>query len=68
VSCLNDLPTDHPLRVSPLVGCWYRYKDKTFWREILPTYKIAGKCFNDLDDAWTRDSVFSFTKDTHVED
>lgn len=59
---LEELPSDHVDRNKPLVGCWYRYKDKTFWREIFPTYRIANKTFNDLNDAWTRNSVFSFTK------
>ena len=56
---LNELPENHSLRNRPLAGCWYRelHGGKT-WRQIKPTYGIAGNTYNDLGPAWTETSIF----------
>jgi len=50
---LNLLPEDHPLRNQPLSGFWYKNKVSGARKEILPSFKIAQKTFNDLGPAWT---------------
>lgn len=55
---LHDLPTDHALRCVPLAGCWYRWNKGKDWRQVKPTFGIAGSAYNDLGPAWTENSVF----------
>lgn len=57
---LNDLPSDHPDRNRPLVGCFYKHRDAKVYREVLPTYKIAQKTFNQLGPSWTTSDVFTY--------
>lgn len=59
---LASLPPDHPARVRPLVGTWYRSKDGGPAREVLPAYRIARRSYNDLGPAWTGSEDFFATK------
>lgn len=51
---LKSLLTDHPLRNSPLsdIGAEYRFEGAKVWREVKPTFAIAGSTFNALGDVW----------------
>ena len=57
---LKDLPHDHPDRNRPLSGAHYRWVNGKIWKEIKPTFKIAGKTYNELGPAWTENDVFTF--------
>ena len=57
---LRDLPEKCEWRNKPLVGAFYHAKNGKFSREVLPTYGIAKKCYNDLSDAWTGSEEFYF--------
>ena len=60
---LHEYPYDHPDRNRPLKGCFYRYINTKSWREVLPSYAIADKTYNDLTKAWVGNSEFSFIGD-----
>lgn len=53
---LADLPVDHPLRTSPLIDIHaiYRHYGERKSHPVMPTWKIAGSCYNDLGCAWTK--------------
>lgn len=55
---LHDLPASHHLRRIPLANCWYRWSRGKDWRQVKPTFGIAGVTYNDLGPAWTETSVF----------
>jgi hypothetical protein len=58
LECLDALPTDHPDRNKPLVGCWYKWRDGKMWNQIKSTYGIACTTYNDLGPAWAVNDVF----------
>lgn len=59
---LHELPVWHPDRNRPLAGCFYRGKNEKTWKEIKSSFRIARCNYNDLGDAWTGTSVFSWKK------
>lgn len=63
MNALHELPEGHVLRNTPLAGCWYRWTKGKDWREVKPTFGIAGKTYNDLGPSWADYSVFSWTPD-----
>lgn len=58
---LTDLPQDHKLRTSPLaeISAVYRQIGTKTWFEVLPSFGIAKKCFNDLGVTWTNGHEWS---------
>lgn len=57
---LAELPTDHPLRNTPLVdieACFVYCGEKTK-RFVKPTWKIARSTYNDLGEAWTSNAAW----------
>ena len=55
ICLLRALAVDHPDRNRLLVGCFYRWRGKARggWKEVLPSFRIAKCCYNDLGFAWT---------------
>jgi hypothetical protein len=62
---LKALPPDHPLRNTPLaeIGAQYRPKGSPGWREVLPSFGIAKKTFNQLSNVWTDNDDWKATID-----
>lgn len=60
---LESLPQEHPLRTRALIdiGAEYKARDAKAWRKVLPTFKIAGCCFNDLGPAWVSSTTWRAT-------
>lgn len=54
---LKKLPSDHPLRNTPLIeiGAQYKRPDSKVWQEVTPPYGIAKKTFNSLTGTWLTD-------------
>jgi hypothetical protein len=52
---IDNLPPDHPARNVPLAenGARCRFGRKGTWKEILPSFKIAKLCYNELGAPWT---------------
>lgn len=61
---LETLPKDHPLRNAALIDIGAEYKSPTAkdWRAVLPSFRIARYCFNDLGPAWVNHSTWRATK------
>lgn len=55
---LNDLPETSIERNIPLSGCFYKKQGATLWREVMPSFKISKKSFNDLGEAWINTEIF----------
>lgn len=51
---LSDLHHYHELRLAPLaeIGAVYRQIGTKTWFEVLPSFGIAKKCFNNLGETW----------------
>jgi hypothetical protein len=55
---LKQLDYYHVLRNTPLieVGAKYQLKDGKMWFEVLPSFGIATKTFNQLGESWLHDN------------
>jgi hypothetical protein len=60
---LADLPYDHKNRNMELEGCWYQSKQGGMWKQIVKSFKISSKSYNDLGSAWTDFDNFTFDKE-----
>ena len=60
---LNELPSEHPLRNTPLIeiGAEYQIKDSKVWAKVTPPYGLAKKTFNQLGDVWTKHDKWKAT-------
>lgn len=61
---LHELPPDHPERNQPLEGAFYGPKGtalkRTGWKQVLPSYKLAKRTYNDLGPAFTQYDWWTF--------
>lgn len=61
---LKDLPSEHPLRNTPLIGigAFYLARGAKVWREVFPAFGIANKTFNELGEVWIKWDTWKATK------
>jgi hypothetical protein len=62
---LSELPYEHPLRNAPIhvIRARFRWaRGKTVYT-VLPSFKIARSCFNDLAPLWTDGYVWECDSD-----
>ena len=58
---LNELPEDHPLRNTPLLGMYHRNKGTKQWKEIGGNYGIRKVTYNMLSkEVWQDTTEFMY--------
>ena len=57
---LSDLPPEHKLRNTPLadIKAKYKHTSERTYREVLPSFGIAKRTYNELGVVWTKDTDF----------
>jgi len=58
---LHTLPHGHPLRRAALLGAQCRNVHSSLWRDVGPTWGIAGASYDQLTAAWTSATEFRVT-------
>ena len=60
---LNELPTEHSMRNTPLIaiGAYYQWVGGGPWNEVKPAFGIANKTFNQLGETWTKYDTWKAT-------
>lgn len=55
MTLLADLPTDHPLRNTPLlqVKAQFKRKEHKNWKDVTPNMNISKVTYNSLGSVWT---------------
>lgn len=61
---LHMLPVGHALRIAPLLGAQCRNLHSKEWRDIRPSWGIAGDSFDQLGDSWTSTTEFRVAPNT----
>lgn len=61
MTILHELPTDHPLRNTPLAELGAEYQITTkgqMWHTVRPAYGIARNTYNELGAVWIENHVW----------
>lgn len=62
---LVDLPSDHPLRNTPLIqiGAKFKYKELKNWKSVTPNMNISKNTYNELGTVWTNNDDWGVPND-----